>query len=65
MTKTVYVSLPASLLASVEGATPAKTAMSSNGTLYDAWVHDSGQLQLCKPRLDAIIQAQPPQEKQP
>ena len=52
------VPIDARLLPAIEAPAPA-ASIRTNGDLWRAWVHDSGELGKCKPALDGIRALQP------
>lgn len=64
VTKTVYATLPPKLTAPCDASTPRAQALKTNGTLLDAYVHDSSSLDACRAKVDGIraLQKRPVKE---
>lgn len=62
VTRTVYATVPPKLTAPCDASTPRKQALKTNGTLLDAYVHDSSSLDACRAKVDGIraLQKAPP-----
>jgi hypothetical protein len=65
VTKTVYATVDPKLTAPCDPSTPRAQALKTNGTLLQAWIHDSAGLDKCGARVDGIraLQKAPPSEK--
>lgn len=59
VTKTKYVPLDPKLVQPCATSTPRGQALRTNGTLLDAYVHDSAALDACGAKVDSIRALQP------